>query len=89
MRMFSRKRKTTEPSVRRGPTMDAELPMALFAAVLAAIALFAIQLEASAASARTEATKRTASVAGQSRPYQQLAGAARTRFADTFEQRIR
>jgi hypothetical protein len=82
--MFGRKHKTSEPSVRRAPTMDAELPMALFAAVLAAVALFAIQLETSAASARQEATKRTAAVA-QTRSYQHLANATRIPFADTFD----
>jgi len=95
VRIFSEKRSKRRPSddaperVRfEEPVMDRELPMALFAAVLAAIVLVTIQFESSSISNKKEATLRSAYGAAQARPNPRLASAG-VNFADTFDQLVR
>jgi hypothetical protein len=70
------------------PVMDRELPLALFAALIAAIVLVAIQVQSSAAAQKKEATLHTAYRAAQHRPDSRLAS-SQSNFADTAEQRVR
>ena len=70
------------------PVMDRELPLALFAAVIAAIVLVAIQVQSSAAAQKKEATLHTAYRAVQHRPDSRLAN-SQLNLADTAGQRVR
>jgi hypothetical protein len=70
------------------PVMDRELPLVLFAALIAAVVLVAIQLQSSAAAQKKEATLHTAYRAAQHRPDSRLAS-SQFNFGDTSEQRLR
>ena len=70
------------------PVMDRELPAALFAAVLAAIVLVAIQLQSSSAAQKKDAASRARTAYSmQHRPESRLASSQLT-LADGFEQRV-
>ena len=72
------------------PVMDRELPAVLFAAVLAAVVLVAIQLQSSAAAQKKEAAERAhaAYSALQYRPESRLASSQPV-LADPVERRVR
>jgi hypothetical protein len=71
------------------PVMDRELPLAMFAAVVAAIVLVAIQVQSSSAAQKKEAAARahTAYSAVQHRPDSRLAS-SQLNSADTLAQRV-
>ncbi len=77
----------TERRIYVEPVMDRELPLALFAAVVAAVVLVAVQVQSSSAAQKKEATSHTAYKTVQRRPDSRLAS-SQANFADTFEQRI-
>jgi acyl-CoA synthetase (AMP-forming)/AMP-acid ligase II len=69
------------------PVMDRELPVALFAAALAAIVLVAIQVQSSSAAQKKEAASRARTAYSvQHRPDSRLASSQQN-FADSLEQR--
>ena len=72
------------------PVMDRELPLALFAAVVAAVVLVAVQVQSSAAAQKKEAASRahTAYSTLQHRPDARLASSQQN-LGDTVEQRFR
>jgi len=68
------------------PVMDRELPMVFLAAVLAAVALVAVQFQLSSSAKKKEATTHSAFHTVQKRPDARLASSQLT-FADAFEHR--
>jgi hypothetical protein len=64
--------------------MDRELPLAMFAAAIAAVVLVGVQVQSSAAAHKKEATSRPVYSAAQHRPDARLASSQAT-----FEQRVR
>ena len=95
MRIFRQNRRKpaadayfTERRVYVEPVMDRELPLALFAAVVAAVVLVAIQVQSSSSAQKKEAAAHTAYRTVQHRPDSRLAS-SQVNFADAFEQRVR
>ena len=75
--------------VYEAPVMDRELPLVLFAAVVAAIVLVGIQVQSSLAAQRQEATSHRAyRIAQQHQPDSRLAS-SQANLSDTFGQRVR
>jgi hypothetical protein len=70
------------------PVIDRELPLALFAAVLAAVVLVAIQVQSSSAAQKKEAALHTAYRAAQHRPDSRLAS-SQINLSDSSDQRVR
>ncbi len=73
------------------PVMDRELPLALFAAAVAAIVLVGIQVQSSSAARNKEAAEAAAHAiykSAQHRPDSRFAS-SQLKFADTFEQSVR
>ena len=77
----------SERPLYREPLMDRELPLVLFAAVVAAVVLFGIQVQSSAASQRQEAASHKTYRTAQRAPDSRLAS-SQVNFSDTFGQRI-
>ncbi len=70
------------------PVMDRELPLALFAAAVAAIVLVGIQVQSSSAARNKEAAAHAIYKSAQHRPDSRFAS-SQLKFADTFEQSVR
>jgi hypothetical protein len=95
VRIFKRNRRKPEPDAyfteRRAyvePVIDRELPLVLFAALIAAVVLVAIQVQASSAAQKREAALHTAYRAAQHRPDSRLAS-SQLNLSDTSNQRVR
>jgi len=90
VRIFKRSRNTRsgERPVYQEPTMDRELPLVLFAAVVAAVVLVGIQMQSSSAAQKQEATSHKAYRTVQHQSDSRLAS-SQVSFSDTFAQRIR
>ena len=71
------------------PTMDRELPLALFAAVVAAIVLVGVQMHASSAAQKKEAAAMRATYSAVQHRADSRLASSQLDLAGTFEQRIR
>ena len=95
MRIFKRSRRkraantlSSERPIYQEPTMDRELPLVFFAAVVAAVVLVGIQMQSSSAAQKQEAVSHKAYRSAQRQPDSRLAS-SQAGFSDTFAQRIR
>jgi len=91
VRIFKQSRRHTrsgERPVYQEPSMDRELPLVFFAAVVAALVLVGMQVQSSSAAQKQEAAAHRAYRTVQHQPDSRLAS-SQDSFSDAFAQRVR